>query len=79
MLHFSIILFICSIYVLTFIIENRVHLGDSAISRFIEYGNSLSFIGKFLFYTWTITLFIALSPINFLIILYTQIKLYDKD
>lgn len=79
MIHAFTILFICSIYVLTFIIERKLYLGNTLLAKFNEYITTLSFIGKFLLYTWAIVLFIFFSPINFLIILINQIIHYGKD
>jgi hypothetical protein len=79
MIHFISILLICSIYVATYILQKGLYLRDDLFIRMILFIKNTSWINKIIIFTLGLSTFILLSPINFLLILFIQIKHYGKD
>lgn len=73
------ILLLCSIYVATFVIENNILQQTKRVrDAYLEVRKTHIFF-QIIFFIITLFLFILFSPINFLFILYIQLKTYGKD
>jgi len=79
MIHLIAILIICSIYVATYIIQKGLYLRDELFIRMILFIKNTSLINRIIVCSLGLSTFILLSPINFLLILFIQIKFYGKD
>lgn len=79
MIHLIAILLICSLYVATYIVQKGLYLRDDLFIRMVLFIKNTSLIKKIIVCSLGLSTFILLSPINFLLILFIQIKYYGKD
>jgi len=73
------ILLLCSIYVATFVFEKNIFQQTKRVrDAYLEVRKTPIFF-QIICFLLTLFLFILFSPINFLFILYIQLKNYGKD
>jgi hypothetical protein len=79
MLHLVSILLICSLYVGTYIVQKKLYIGNHLLDNMSLFLLTTTWVNRIIVCLVGLLIFILLSPINFLLILFIQIKSYGKN
>lgn len=79
MIYFLSILMVCTLYVITYIIQNKLHIGNDLLNKMYHFVLTTNLVNSIIICLASLIIFILLSPINFLLTLFIQIKSYGKN